>query len=329
MERTPVWYMRQAGRCLAEYRELRERYGILEMARTPELCARVTAMPVARLGVDAAVLYADIMLPLDGMGVPFHIEPDVGPIVERPVRAASDVAALRVIAAEDATPYLFTAIRELRQSLPADVALIGFAGAPFTLASYLIEGRPSRDLARTKALLFGDPALWNRLMTVLTDVLVGYLRAQVDAGVDVIQLFDSWAGALSAADYARAVLPYSRRLFDAVGGVPRIHFATGNPELLPLLADVPCEVVSVDWRIGLADAWSRVGDRGIQGNLDPAVCLAPFEVVAAGARAILADAAGRPGHVFNLGHGVLPGTDADTLARLADLVRHETEVALV
>jgi uroporphyrinogen decarboxylase len=321
--------MRQAGRCIAEYRELRERYGILEMARTPELCARVTAMPVARLGVDAAVLYADIMLPLDGMGVPFHIEADVGPIVERPVRAPSDVAALRVVAAEDATPYLFTAIRELRGSLPADIALIGFAAAPFTLASYLIEGQPSRALARTKALLFGDPVLWDQLMTVLTEVLVRYLRAQVDAGVDVIQLFDSWAGALSAEDYARAVLPYSRRVVAAVTGVPRIHFATGNPELLPLLADVPCEVVSVDWRIGLADAWSRVGDHGIQGNLDPAVCLAPFEIVAARARAILADAAGRPGHVFNLGHGVLPGTDADTLARLTDLVRTETEVALV
>jgi uroporphyrinogen decarboxylase len=321
--------MRQAGRCLAEYRTLRERYGILEMARTPELCARVTAMPVARLGVDAAVLYADIMLPLDGMGVPFHIEPDVGPIVEHPVRTAGDVAALRVIAAEEATPYLFTAIRELRRSLPSEVALIGFAGAPFTLASYLIEGHPSRDLARTKALLFGDPILWDRLMSTLTEVLVRYLRAQVDAGVDVIQLFDSWAGALSAEDYARAVLPYSRRVFEGVTGVPRIHFATGNPELLPLLGDAPCEVVSADWRISLADAWSRVGDRGIQGNLDPAVCLAPFDVVAARTRAILSDAGGRPGHVFNLGHGVLPGTDADTLARITDLVRHETEVALV
>jgi uroporphyrinogen decarboxylase len=327
--RTPVWYMRQAGRCLAEYRELRERYGILEMARTPELCARVTAMPVARLGVDAAVLYADIMLPLDGMGVPFHIEPDVGPIVEHPVRTMRDVAALRVVDAAEATPYLFTAIRALRRSLPAEVALIGFAGAPFTLASYLIEGRPSRDLARTKALLFGEPVLWDRLMTTLTEVLVRYLGAQVDAGVDVIQLFDSWAGSLSAEDYARAVLPYSRRVLAEVTGVPRIHFATGNPELLPLLADVPCEAVSVDWRIGLADAWSRIGDRGIQGNLDPAVCLAPFDVVASRTRAILAEAGRRPGHIFNLGHGVLPGTDADTLARLADLVRLETEVALV
>jgi uroporphyrinogen decarboxylase len=269
------------------------------------------------------------MLPLDGMGVPFHVEPDVGPIVERPVHAASDIAALRVVAAEDATPYLFTAIREVRRSLPAEIALIGFAGAPFTLASYLIEGKPSRDLARTKALLFGDPLLWDRLMTVLTNVLVRYLRAQVDAGVDVIQLFDSWAGSLSAEDYARSVHPYSRRIFEEVTGVPRIHFATGNPELLPLLADVPCEVVSIDWRIGLSDAWSRIGDRGVQGNLDPAVCLAPFEVVAERARAILADAAGRPGHVFNLGHGVLADTDADTLARLSELVRTETAAALV
>jgi len=321
--------MRQAGRCLAEYRTLRERYGILEIAKTPELCARVTAMPVARLGVDAAVLYADIMLPLEGMGVPFHIEPDVGPIVERPVRTDRDVAELRVVAAEEATPYLFSAIRELRRrTLPPAIALIGFAGAPFTLASYLIEGRPSRDLARTKALLFGDPVLWDRLMSTLVDVLVRYLRAQVEAGVDVVQLFDSWAGSLSAEDYARAVLPYSRRVFAEVNGVPRIHFATGNPELIPLMADVPCEVVSVDWRMGLGDAWSRVGERGIQGNLDPAVCLAPFEVVASRARAILAEAAGRPGHVFNLGHGVLPETDADTLARLTELVREETAAVL-
>ena len=329
VERTPVWFMRQAGRCLAEYRALRERYGILEMARTPELCARVTTMPVDRLGVDAAVLYADIMLPLDGMGVPFHIEPDVGPIVEAPVRTDADVAALRVVAAEDATPYLFETIRALRRDLAPDVALVGFAGAPFTLASYLIEGRPSRDLARTKAMLFGEPERWARLMETLVTVLSRYLRAQVAAGVDVVQLFDSWAGALAPADYERAVLPYTARIFTALDDldVPRIHFATGNPLLLPAMSRAGAEAVSVDWRVPLDEAWVLIGpDRAIQGNLDPGICLAPFPVVAGAAREVLHLAAGRPGHIFNLGHGVLPETDADTLARLTALVHEESAV---
>jgi uroporphyrinogen decarboxylase len=320
--RTPVWFMRQAGRCLAEYRALRERYGILDIARNPELCARVTRMPVDRLGVDAAVLYADIMLPLDGMGVPFHIQPDLGPIVERPVRTSADVAALRVIDAHEATPYLFDAIRSLRRDLDAQTALIGFCGAPFTLASYLIEGRPSREHARAKAMLLGEPALWAALMDTLVTVLARYLRAQIDAGVDVVQVFDSWAGVLSPQDYERSVLPWSRRLFESASGVPRIHFATGNPELLPLLASVDCEAVSVDWRLPLDEAWARIGDRAIQGNLDPAACLAPWEVVAQRATAVLERAGDRPGHVFNLGHGVLPETDAEILARIVALV-HE------
>ena len=326
VERTPVWYMRQAGRCLAEYRALRERYGILEMARTPELCARVTRMPVDRLGVDAAVLYADIMLPLDGMGVPFHIEPEVGPIVERPVRTSTDVAALRIVDAREATPYLFETIRALRSDLPADIALIGFCGGPFTLASYLIEGGPSRDHARAKSMLQGDPALWSRLMDTLVEVLSRYLREQIASGVDVVQVFDSWAGVLAAEDYARSVLPWSARLFAALrdGGVPRIHFATGNPVLLPLLASVDCEAVSVDWRAPLDVAWSAIGERAIQGNLDPALCLAPWPVLEARATDVLRRAGGRPGHVFNLGHGVLPHTDADVLARLAMLVKERT-----
>ena len=327
VERTPVWFMRQAGRCLEEYRALRERYGILEMARTPELCARVTTMPVTRLGVDAAVLYADIMLALDGMGVPFHIQPDLGPIVEAPVRTDADVERLRIIDAEEATPYLFETIRALRRDLPAAVALVGFAGAPFTLASYLIEGRPSRDLARTKAMLFGEPARWAALMEVLVEVLSRYVRAQVAAGADVVQLFDSWAGALAPADYERSVLPYTSRIFAALDDlrVPRIHFATGNPLLLRAMGRAGAEAVSVDWRMPLDEAWAVLGDdRAIQGNLDPGVCLAPFEVTAAAARDVLRRAHGRRGHVFNLGHGVLPETDADTLARLAALVREET-----
>jgi len=324
VERTPVWFMRQAGRCLAEYRALRERYGILEIARTPELCARVTRMPVERLGVDAAVLYADIMLPLDGMGVPFHIQPDIGPIVERPVRTPADVASLCVIEAEEATPYLFDAIRALRRDLDEQTALVGFCGAPFTLASYLIEGRPSREHARAKAMLLGEPDLWARLMDTLVDVLVRYLRAQIDAGVDVVQVFDSWAGVLSPSDYERSVLPWSRRLFASVSGVPRIHFATGNPALLPLLASVDCEAVSVDWRLPLDEAWARIGDRAIQGNLDPAACLAPWDVVAERAADVLARASDRPGHIFNLGHGVLPETDAEVLARLVALVHERT-----
>ncbi len=325
-ERTPVWFMRQAGRTFPEYRALRERYGILEIAKTPELCAEVTTMPVRRLGVDAAVLFADIMLPLEGMGVPFHIEPDLGPIIERPVRGAADVAQLRVVPAEEATPYLFAAIRDLRRSLPPDVALIGFAGAPFTVASYLVEGRPVRDYARTKRLLFTEPEVWHRLMETLTDVITRYLVAQIDAGVDVVQLFDSWAGALAPDDYARTVLPYSRRIFDALGrtGIPTIHFGTMTAGFLELFASAGSDVVSVDWRVPLDEAWARIGDRGIQGNLDGARLLGGFDTAAEGARDVLRRAAGRSGHIFNLGHGVMPDTDPDDLARLTALVHEET-----
>ena len=327
---TPVWFMRQAGRCLAEYRQLRERYDILEIAKTPELCAQVTTMPVDVFGVDAAVMYADIMLPLDGMGVPFRIEPEIGPIIERPIRSADDVSRLRIIDADDATPYLFEAIRMLRRELAGRAALVGFSGAPFTIACYLIEGRPSRDYARAKALMFGRPDVWHRLMETLAEVIVRYLRAQIDAGVQVVQLFDSWVGAHGPDDYERFALPYTTRIFSEVRatGVPTIHFGTGAAGLLELMASAGSDIVSVDWRVRLDDAWRRIGhDKGIQGNLEPAVLLAPFGVVEEAARDVLQRANGHLGHNFNLGHGVLPDTPPDSLTRLVDLVHRESQAS--
>ncbi len=325
---TPVWFMRQAGRCLAEYRKLRERYDILEIAKTPELCARVTHMPVDVFGVDAAVLYADIMLPLDGMGVPFRIEPELGPIIEHPLRTAADIARLRVIEAEEATPYVFEAIRILRRELAGRAALVGFSGAPFTLACYLIEGRPSRDYARAKALMFGQPEVWQRLMETLTEVVVRYLKAQVEAGAQVVQLFDSWVGALAPRDYERYVLPHTARIFSEMGsaGLPTIHFATGAASLLERMAEAGSDIISVDWRVPLDEAWRRIGyEKGIQGNLEPAVLLAPFDVVEEAAGDVLQRAGGRPGHIFNLGHGVFPDTPPAALTRLVDFV-HERGV---
>jgi uroporphyrinogen decarboxylase len=325
-DRTPIWFMRQAGRCLAGYRALRETYDILTITRTPELCARVTLMPVEEFGVDAAVMYADIMLPLTGMGVPFSIDPGIGPIIHAPVRSDADVAALRIIDPREATPELFDAIRLVRQELDGKTAVVGFAGGPFTVASYMIEGRPTKEFSRTKAMLFGEPELWHRLMTTLTEVTISYLRAQVEAGAQMIQLFDSWAGALSVAAYEESVLPYSRRILAAVAetGVPTIHFGTTTTHLLEAMSRCDSDVISVDWRLPLDEAWRRIGDRGIQGNLDPGVMLAPFDVVAREARHILTLAGGRPGHIFNLGHGVLPDTSSDHLARLAELVHEET-----
>ncbi|HEY8739727.1 MAG TPA: uroporphyrinogen decarboxylase [Candidatus Dormibacteraeota bacterium] len=327
VDSTPVWFMRQAGRCLQEYRDLRERYDILTMTRTPELCAQVTLMPVDTFGVDAAVLYADIMLPLSGMGVDFSIDPGVGPIIHRPLRTAEDVAALRVVEAEEATPHLFETIRMLRRELAGRTALIGFAGAPFTVASYMIEGRPTKEFGRCKGMMYGEPATWHRLMETLTEVTVRYLKAQVDAGAQVLQLFDSWVGALGRLEYEEYVLPYSRRIFTALRetGVPTIHFGTSTAHLLEQFAAAGSDIVSVDWRLPLDDAWERIGhDRGIQGNLDPTVLMAPFEVIEREARLVLDRAAGRPGHIFNLGHGVLADTPSDNLTRLVRVVHEAT-----
>lgn len=328
VDATPVWFMRQAGRSFPEYRKLRERYEILTIAKTPELSVQVSLLPVHRLHVDAAVMFADIMLPLDGMGVPFYIEPETGPIIPHPIRTEADVEAVRIVEAEEATPYVFETIRLLRQELGGTAAVVGFSGSPFTLACYMIEGRPSRDYAQAKAFMFGRPELWRRFMEKITEVVIRYLRRQVEAGIQVAQLFDSWVGILSPQQYERFVLPYSSRIFAAVGalGVPTIHFGTGTASLLELMASAGPDMVSVDWRVSLDDAWARIGyNRGIQGNLDPTMLLAPFEVVREGARDILRQAGGRPGHIFNLGHGVLPRTDPNDLARLVDLVHEESQ----
>jgi uroporphyrinogen decarboxylase len=324
VDSTPVWFMRQAGRSFAAYRALRERYGILELAKTPELCAEVTLMPVRELGVDAAVLFADIMLPLEPMGIDLRIEPDVGPIIERPIRSAADVTGLRPFEPE-ALSFTLDAIRLVRQELDGNAGVIGFSGAPFTLACYLVEGRPSRDFATAKAFMYREPNAWHDLMARLSVMVVAYLRAQVDAGADVVQLFDSWVGGLGPADYREFVQPHVRRIFGGLEGVPTIHFGTGTSALLELMAEAGGDVIGVDQRVALDDAWRRIGyERGIQGNLDAARLLAGWDATEAGARAVLAGADGRPGHVFNLGHGVLPETDTGVLRRLVEFVHEQT-----
>jgi uroporphyrinogen decarboxylase len=324
VDATPVWFMRQAGRSFAAYRKLRERHGILELAKNPELCAQVTLMPVRELGVDAAVLFADIMLPLEPMGIGLRIEPEVGPIIDRPIRSAADVEALRPFD-PDGVSFTLDAIRLVRRELDGTAGVIGFSGAPFTLACYLIEGRPSRDFPIAKAFMYREPAAWHDLMERLSLMVVAYLRAQVSAGADVVQLFDSWVGGLGPSDYRQFVQPHVRRIFDGLADVPTIHFGTGTAALLELMAEGGGGVIGIDHRVSLADAWRRVGyDRGIQGNLDAARVLAGWDATEAGARAVLADADGRPGHVFNLGHGVLPQSDTGLLRRLVAFVHEET-----
>jgi uroporphyrinogen decarboxylase len=323
VDATPVWFMRQAGRSFAAYRKLRERYGILELAKNPDLCAEVTLMPVHELGVDGAVLFADIMLPLEPMGVGLRIEPEVGPIIDRPIRSAADVAALRAFDPMEVT-FSLDAIRLVKSELAGRAAVIGFSGAPFTLACYLVEGRPSRDFSTAKAFMYGEPNAWHELMTRLSEMVIAYVRAQVDAGADVVQIFDSWVGGLGPADYRAFVQPHVARIFGALGEVPTIHFGTGTAALLELMAEAGGDVIGLDHRVSLADAWLRIGpEKGVQGNLDAARLLAGWEATRAGAQVVLDEADGRPGHVFNLGHGVLPDTDTDMLRRLVDLV-HET-----
>jgi uroporphyrinogen decarboxylase len=326
VERTPVWFMRQAGRSLPEYRELRKRFGLFEVCREPELCAEVTLQPVRAHGVDAAVLFADIMLPVLGMGVDVELVESVGPVVAEPVGSAEDVARLRVPEPEESVPFVLETIRLVRGELPAEKAVIGFAGGPFTVAGYLIEGKPTRDFLRTKRCMYGAPDVWHGLMDKLADTFVLYLQAQARAGADVVQLFDSWVGALSVDDYREFVAPYSARVLEAVD-VPTIHFGTGTAHLLEDMAEVGGDVIGLDWRVPIERGWAIVGwDRGVQGNLDPALLAGPFERVEEATVRILDAVAGRPGHIFNLGHGVLPDTNPAALRRLVELVHERTAV---
>jgi uroporphyrinogen decarboxylase len=319
VERTPVWFMRQAGRSLPEYRAIRERHSFFEVAGTPELCAEVTLQPVRRHGVDAAVLFADIMSPVLGMGIGVELVEGVGPVVASPIVSRADVDRLQVTAPDE---RILEAVRLVRGELDAQRALVGFCGGPFTVAGYLVEGRPSRGLARPKSLMYRHADVWHALLEKLTGQFVRYVAAQVQAGADAIQLFDSWVGALAPSDYEEFVEPYSARILAAVD-VPTIHFGTGaTEELLRLLARAGGDVIGLDWRIPLDSGWDAVGhEHGVQGNLDPALLLGPWERVEERALDVLARAGGRRGHIFNLGHGVLPGTDPGVLTRLTSLVQ--------
>jgi uroporphyrinogen decarboxylase len=316
--------MRQAGRSLPGYREIRKRHSIFEIVRQPELCAQVTLEPVRVHGVDAAVMFADIMLPILGMGIDVELVENVGPVVGHPVRTTADVEALTVPEPEESVPSILEAVRIVRRELAADEALVGFCGGPFTVAGYLIEGKPTRDFVETKRCMYGAPEVWHALMKKLTETSIAYMRAKGAAGADALQLFDSWIGALSRADYVEFVAPYSARILASVD-VPTIHFGTGTAHLLEAMAAAGGDVIGLDWRLSLGEAWERVGfDRGVQGNLEPALLLGPWSRTEAAAARILEEAGGRPGHIFNLGHGVLPATDPADLGRLVELVHART-----
>ncbi|HLM33215.1 MAG TPA: uroporphyrinogen decarboxylase [Gaiellaceae bacterium] len=329
VERTPVWFMRQAGRSLPEYRKIRKRYNLFDVCRRPELCAEVTLQPVRVLGVDAAVMFADIMLPVIGMGIDVELVENVGPVIAEPIESMADVARLVVPEPEESVPFILEAVRIVRTELEPERALIGFCGGPFTVAGYLIEGKPTRDFLKTKQCMYGAPEVWHELMEKLTETSIAYLAGKVRAGADVIQLFDSWVGHLSVDDYREFVAPYSTRILETLD-VPTIHFGTGTTHLLEDMAEAGGDVIGIDWRIPINRGWDLAGhDRGVQGNLDPTLLLGDWERVERGAHGVLDAVDGRPGHIFNLGHGVLPATDPADLARIVELVheRTRTEVA--
>lgn len=324
VERTPVWFMRQAGRVLPEYRAVRERMTLLEICRHPDLCTEVTLQPIRRFEMDAAILFADLMHPLVGIGIDLELAEHVGPVIAEPVRTEDDLARIRDLDTEADLPYVLESIRLIKRELAGSIPLIGFVGAPFTLASYLVEGKPSRDFVKTKTLMYSRPDIWQALMTRLARVIVSFARAQVEAGVDVLQVFDSWIGCVSPQDYERYVRPAVRRIFAELAplGVPMIHFGVNTAMLLPQMKDDGGTILGADWRIPLDDAWRTIGyDKGIQGNLDPAVLFGPPDAIDAGVKDVLARAANRPGHIFNLGHGLHPQTPVEGVRRAVDAVR--------
>ncbi|HTI15236.1 MAG TPA: uroporphyrinogen decarboxylase [Dictyobacter sp.] len=324
---TPVWFMRQAGRSSAGYQDIRKQYDVITMIKTPELCTQMTLLPVQSFGVDGAVLYADILLPLEEMGLKMELRQE-GPVIHNPLRSQQDIEALRIINTEESAAYVMSALRMVKRELEGKQAIIGSAGAPFTLACYMIEGKPSRDYATAKALMYSQPTLWYALMDKLAAVVIDYALAQVRSGADVIQVFDSWVGALSPSAYRRYVLPYMQRIFAAIkeAGAPSIHFGTGTAALLDAMVEAGSDIIGVDWRVDLDEAWRHIGyERGIQGNLDPSLLLTSWPVLKAGMQDVLRRAAQRPGHIFNLGHGIPMAADPDLLRRLVDAVHEQTQ----
>lgn len=324
VEYTPVWYMRQAGRYDPDYRKIKERYSLLEICRQPELAAEVTLMPVNKLGVDAAILYSDIMNPVESLGVAFDIVPNVGPVIEQPIRTARDVERLKPFDAQGDLPHILETIRILDRELK--VPLITFAGAPFTIASYLIEGRPSKNYMRTKLMMYNEPQVWFALMDKLGDMVSAYLREQIQAGAKAVQLFDSWVGSLAPHDYQKYVLPVVKRIFSSLSDLPqpKIYFpGVASGELLPLMHELEADVIGIDWRVSLSEARHRLGGRfAVQGNLEPLLVNAPHDVMTDAAKRVIDEGLSDSGHVFNLGHGLFPEASLDQLRRLTEFV-HE------
>jgi uroporphyrinogen decarboxylase len=328
VDKTPLWFMRQAGRYMADYRAIRAKHSLLEICSRPDVAAEVTLQPVRAIEVDAAILFSDLLVPLEPLGLPFDFVKGEGPAIENPIRTAADLDRLTRFEPRESLSHVLDTIRIVRRELDGHVPLIGFAGAPFTLASYAIEGGPSSSFERTKSMMYREPRAWHRLGDMLANMVADYLLAQIEAGAQAVQVFDSWVGSLSPADYREFALPHSRTIFDGLkdAAVPTIHFGVNTTTLLSLMREAGGDVIGADWRIPLDEAWERIGtDRAIQGNLDPTLLLGPTERLRDGAQDVLRRAAGRPGHIFNLGHGILPSTPLEQVQELARFVHKESE----